>query len=192
MDWLFVRPHAPEPDFARFLRIEDYADDYLLDQSTPLSEQFPSDARIRMNPNFTDRLVLGDSIASGSNILVLNGRARALFEEQGANNIEWLPVAVLNHKKKPVKESYFIANILSSVDCIDKSKSVLGWNPIDSEQIDTAEKLVLDEQRLPAELKILRPLHLHYCMLIRRSLADAIQAKGLTGFMFTEVAQFRP
>jgi len=192
MDWLFVRSHAPEPDFARFLHIEDYDDDYLLDQSTLLAAQFPSQARIRMNPNFTDRLVLGDSIASGNNILVLNTRARTFFEEQGVDNIEWLPVPVFNHKKKPVKEPYFIANILSSVDCIDKAKSILGWNPIDPEQIDTAEKLVLDESKLPADLKLFRPLHMHYCMLLRRSLADAIQAKGLTGFMFTEVAQFRP
>jgi len=192
MDWLFVRSHAPEPDFARFLHIEDCDNDYLLDQATPLSEQFPAQARIRMNPNFADRLVLGDSIASGNNILVLNTRARAFFDEQGVNNVEWLPVPVLNHKKKPVKEPYFIANILTTADCIDKAKSTLGWNPIDPEQIDTAEKLVLDEAKLPTDLNLFRPLHLHYCMLIRRNLADAILAKGLTGFMFTEVAQFRP
>jgi hypothetical protein len=192
MDWLFVRSHAPEPDFARFRHIEDYDDDYLLDQCIPLTTIFPEQARICMNPNFSDRLVLGDSISSGNNILVLNTRARMFFEEQEISNIEWLPVPVLNHMKKPIKEPYFIANILSSVDCIDTSKSVLGWNSIDPEQIDTAERLVLDEGKLPANLKLFRPLHLHYCMLISRTLADAIQTKGLTGFMFTEVAQFRP
>jgi hypothetical protein len=101
-------------------------------------------------------------------------------------------VPVLDHREKPLEEPYFIANILSSVDCIDRTKSVLSWNSIDPEQIDTAESLVLDEGKLPTGVKLFRPLHLHSCMLIHRSLADAIQAEGLTGFMFTEVAQFRP
>jgi hypothetical protein len=191
MDWLFVRSHAPEPDLARFLQIENYDNSYLLDKSTPLADQFSKEARICMNPDFSDRLVLGDSISSGSNILVLNTHTRAFFEEHGVSNIEWLPVPVLDHKKKPVKEPYFIANILSSVDCIDIAKSVVDWNSINKQQISSVKSVVLDDAKLPSDLKIFRPFHMHYSMLIQRNLADAIQAKGFTGFLFTEVEQFR-
>jgi hypothetical protein len=190
MDWVFVSPHA-EGELARFNLFENYADDYQLVMGVSVADGFPADVLVRMNPDVKDRLALGDSLMSPNNSLLVNDRVRELFAAQGVTNVEWLPLKVLNHKGKPVKDKYFVANILTLVDCIDTKKSVVKWNDIDPELIAAATKLVVDPSKLPTDVKIFRPVHLDFEILIHRSLAQAIEAKKLTGFQFREVDAYR-
>jgi len=190
MDWVFVSPRA-EGDLAQFNLIENYADDYQLDMGVPLTDGFPPDALVRMDPDFKDQLALGDSLMSPNSSLIVNDRVRDLFAAQEVTNIEWLPLRVLNHKGKPVKPKYFIANIQTLVDCIDTKNSVVKWNDINPQLIASATKLTLIPSKLPGDVKIFRPVHLEFEILIHRRLAQAIEDKGLSGFQFREVDAYR-
>lgn len=190
MDWLFVKGHV-EDDFAYFRHLENVENDYDLDSCISMLESFPADAQVRMDPDFPDEIALADSLGSNGKLLIVNGRVRELFESQGVKDVEWLPVAVINHKGKVVKEKYYVINLLRAVDCIDLEQGTIEWNDINPDMIATVKGLVIDETRIPSGLKFFRPARMQYAMMIHRSLAEAIEAEALTGFLFTEVSAYR-
>jgi hypothetical protein len=190
VDWLFVRAHV-ENDFAHFKKLRNVDDAYKLGMCMSLATSFSADAQVPMDPDFPEEIALADSLEATASLLVVNDRVRELFEANGVQNVEWLPVKVINHKRRPVKEKYYVINVLSSGDCIDIKNSVFEWNKIDQDMMSSIKKLVVDETRLPADVKLFRPWHMPYAMMIHRTVADAIMANGLTGFLFTEIAEYQ-
>jgi hypothetical protein len=190
MDWLIVRSQS-EPDAAHFSSIQNYDDDFQLSECVSLKATFPAEAEVRMDPDYPSDIELVESLYAGRAELIVNAAVCQLFERAGVRNIELLPIKVINHKKKPVKDAYFVVNILSQVDCIDLAKSAgIEWNSIDPTMMDSIQTMVLDAGRLPADLKLFRPAKMSYLMLIQRGLAEQIQAAGMRGFSFTEIEDF--
>jgi hypothetical protein len=189
MDWLIVRRKS-ERGAARFGTIENYNEDFKLKLAVPLRASFPADARIQMRKSAPDEIGLVDSLNTLSSALIVNERVCQLFEREGVDNIELLPVKAFNHKGKEVKDRYFAVNILSSVDCVDTKQSKVTWNNIDSTMISGVEKLVIDEKKIPKGLKLCRLKIMEYQTIIHRSLVDQIRAEKLKGFGFVEIDTF--
>jgi hypothetical protein len=190
MDWLFVSATIVE-NAAHFSNIRNYPNDWELDECMPLRDKIPAAAEIRMKADFPNDIELVDNLYVGGSVLYVNERVCKLLDAQGVKNVEFLPIKVLNHKNKPVKEKYFIVNILTRVDCIDLKASKLVWNDIDPEMIGGVTKLVIDPARIPKDVKLFRPQRMQYKMLLHRTVADAIKAERLRGFYFTEVKDFQ-
>jgi hypothetical protein len=189
MDWVTVRCNFEE-NAAHFKRLANYERDFDLNKCIPLADRFPTDAEVRMDPEFPDDIELVDSLRSNGDLLIVNERVRSLFEAEGVRNIELLPVNVINHKGKAVKERYTVVNLLSRIDCIDLGKSKFKINSIDKVSISVMSDMVLDPQRLPKDIKLFRPQRFETIMLIDRALAEKIQEEGLRGFLFEEVQDF--
>jgi hypothetical protein len=190
MDWLITRCKS-ERGAARFGTIENYQEDYKLKQATSLVDSFPGDAAIRMRKSAPDEIELIDSLNTLASALIVNDRVCQLFEQEGVTNIELLPVKAVNHKGKVVKERYFVVNILSSIDCVDASQSKVKWNNIDPTMISGVEKMVIDPQKIPPNLKLCRLKSMKFETIIHRGLADKIRGAKLRGFAFIEIDQFK-
>jgi len=189
MEWLFVKS-TPVKDAAYFTPIKNYPKQWELGACLPLRDKIPPEAEIRMDPNVPKDIKLVDSLYSSDSVLFVNERVCKLFESQGIQNVEYLPIKVIDHKQKPVKEPYFIVNILTKADCIDVQASQITWNTINTERISGVKSLVLNSKLLPTDVKFFRPVRMPYVMLIHRSVADQIRAEGLLGFRFQEVSEF--
>lgn len=189
MDWLIVSSNAV-PDAATFTGLAKYPEDFKLTNCEPLKAGYPADVELRMDADFPNDIELVESLYSSNNPLIVNEKVTELFASAGVDNVELLPVNVINHKGKRVKPSYFIINILTCVDCIDLDQSVFEYNSIDPDSICFLEKLVLDPERLPTKVKLFRPKHMQQIMLMHRTLVQELEADGARGFIFQEASEY--
>jgi hypothetical protein len=189
MEWVIIKRGRDE-NAARFQRLANVERDMDLNKGMSLASTFPAGAEVRMNPDFPDDIELVDSLHSNGDLLFVNSRVREFLDHEGLRNLEFLPVNVINHKGKRVKEPYFVINILSRVDCVDMSQSKFELNDIDKVSISAVDVLVIDEARLPTDVKIFRPKRLEQVTLIDRAVADKIQDQGFRGFAFEEVEDY--
>jgi hypothetical protein len=118
------------------------------------------------------------------------------------------------HKKVIEYTNYFIANVVSLVDCVDHENSILEYffppesrnktqettianhaandpfandNPND---IDFITKLVLDESKIDPALKVFRLFDQPNILIFHESLVELIQKEGLSGFVFIPVEKY--
>jgi hypothetical protein len=189
MDWVIVRS-IHEGDAAHFRRLANYDRYFDLKKGIALANVIPAEAEIRMHPDFPNDIELTDSLSSNGDLLFVNERVCQLFRQEGISNIELCPINVINHKGRKVKEPYFVVNVLSIVDCIDMKKSKYDINDIDKKSLSGVDELVLDEARLPRDIKLFRPMNFETIMLIERTVSERIQEQGLRGFQFLEVEEY--
>jgi hypothetical protein len=106
-------------------------------------------------------------------------------------NVEYLPVQILNHKKKLASKDYFILNPLSVVDCVDIEASEVEWDVIRTDFIESCASLVVRDSLVPADVHVFRPKHLESDILVRSELVNALTAAGLEGLLFTRAEDFQ-
>lgn len=163
---------------------------FALKKGEARGEAFPSDAAFRMDPDAKRDTVLVDNIPNVEAMLLCSERLKQFIESRRPPAIEYLPVTVQDHKKKPVPPTHFVVLPLDPPDCIDLAGSVVTRWTVDSTALMSIEKLVLDESKIPADRLIFKPKGYTLATLVRRDLAAEIDAQGFTGIAWKEVADF--
>jgi hypothetical protein len=175
---------------AHFGHIQGFEDTFLLRKARPVGDAFPSDATFVMSPDFPDNVVVEDAVSTLDSELVLSPRARAVFEAHGAE-VEWLDVGLVNHKGRRHPEPYALANVLRHAEAVDLDASAFSRNLLNPALIFNVTQLAIDEARVPPEAVVFRLSALPRVVAVRRDLAEAVRAAGLTGFAFSRLADFR-
>jgi hypothetical protein len=52
------------------------------------------------------------------------------------------------------------------------------------------KRFVLDESKIDQDRELFRPKYLHFATLVRRDLAQAIEAEGFVGILWLELSDF--
>lgn len=183
--------NVAEGNAARFRHMLNYEDRFELDKGIPLQEKFPSDAAYRMRDDFPDNIELHESLYNLDGQLVINEKVRAFLEAEGVQHVEYLPIRIINHKEREVKERYFVINMYPLVDCIDQSKTQFEWNPLNDEAMMDVSNLTVSQERIPPDFKLLRPKYLPSVILIHRDLARKMKEAKFRGFKVSEVSDYR-
>ena len=163
--------------------------EHRLTRAVPLAAEWPSDVRYAMDRFSPKDMVLLDSVRNTKRILVVSKRLADFAAEHGGPGIEYLPVEIIDHKKRPVRDPYFILHVVGLHDCLDLDKCKPVWSEIATEKADEMKKFVLDPSKLPSDRKIFRPRYYIYPVLVQRALARAIDAAGFTGIRWVEPAE---
>jgi len=160
-----------------------------LGYAIPRSLGWPDDAYAEMDPNYPKDVALTDCL-SGSTLLVASGRTRELLPHQPSDNVEFLPVTIVNHKGRVASRDYYVVHPLTVVECIDAPASGAVFSAIDPETIVCCDALVLNHDEIPPELELFRPKYWPDIVLIRQTLADRLVAAGLTGLNFWPLDEY--
>jgi hypothetical protein len=171
--------------------IEGFEDDYKLFKGYPLAGDWPRAVSFRMDPDFKKRIKLSDHLVNSNNVIIASKRLREFFESENVPNLEYLPVTIIDHKKRVASNEYCIAHQVTTQDCIDLEKSEVVWSNIIPEDISTVKKLVLDEERIDDKAAVFRARRLVDPIFIRRDLAKKMEEQGFTGFGFGEVSDYK-
>jgi hypothetical protein len=156
----------------------------------PLATSFPKTVSFRMNPDFPHDTVLTDALLNINMAIVASPRLVSFLQQRGLEKVEYLPVTILNHKRKVVSTDYSIVHPIDPPDCLDIPKCKVKWSSLDKESIDEMKKLVLDEAKLSASRELFRPKSFHEVILVKRALAEAIDAQRFTGIRWKELDKF--
>lgn len=165
-------------------------DDYELSEGVSRADGWPDDVKAPMSPEYPKDIELPDNV-SGTELVIISDKVRQALAAERVTNVEYLPLTIVNHKKKVASKDYFILNPPDVVDCIDLEASEVKWNAIDKTLISRCKQLVLKEANVPKDAKVFRPKHLPNQILIRSDLAKKLEGAGLTGLHFTDPAKFR-
>jgi hypothetical protein len=185
---------TPDPDYvawdttsrgglASLLPIENVPDEDELSEGIPRADGFPPDAAFRMNPSYPRDVRLADAVRSeaGSSLPIVSPALRAILEGFAPPDFEVLPVTIYDHKGRVASDAYVIANSFHIVDCLDLEQMTVEWNPLDPDFLISCEGVVLDPEKLAGAPALFRAKGLENRVLVRRDVADALAAAGMTG-----------
>ena len=164
--------------------------DWKITTGVSVIADWPDDARLRMNPERSDDTILTDDLRNLESMIVASGRLAEVLRKEGFDELELLPVTIINHKKKPIKEPYFIIHPLNPIACIDKARSKLEMSPISPGHIAQAYKLALDEKKINKGRQIFRVAGLAGPVFVSRELAAKLDKERFSGLGCEEIDTF--
>jgi hypothetical protein len=159
-----------------------------------VGEAVPSDfgqpIQYKMSDLFPDDLELSDNYVVAGNIVISRQLRDALEPLLAGHRLQYLPVSILNHKKRVASTDYFILHSQDVFDCIDVAKSKVKWNPLDKNEVLFCERLVINPGSVPSNTLIFRPKYWGSRILAADSLAKTLSAGGFVGLRFLDPAQY--
>jgi hypothetical protein len=163
---------------------------FQLQRGISRAENWPVDVTCEMSQEFPKDIELSDNV-HGSGFFVVSKRLRDFMTEYGVANVEYLPMQILNHKKKLASKDYFILNPLSVVNCIDIEASEVEWSVIRTDFIEECASLVVQDSLVPPDVHVFRAKHLEADVLVRSELVDALKIAGFEGLLFTRAEDYQ-
>jgi hypothetical protein len=164
--------------------------DWELLKGVPRAAGFPPDAIFRMSANHPRNLGLPDSLMNLASLTVVHRRLQHFLEAKALKNVEYLPVTIINHKRRIASRDYFIVHAVTQQDCLDRSQSGIKYNAIIPTDISSVRALVLDSQRIDLDVRLFRIKSFGYPLIIDRALSQEILQTGFTGTAFLELDQY--
>jgi hypothetical protein len=155
-----------------------------------LTKSFPTDAAFHMDPDFPKNLLLTDNMLNSDSAMVVSAELADALRAQKVSKLEYLPVAIIDHKGKVASKNYSILNPLDLVDCIDREKSEFRPSRILPGEIDKFDKLVLDEARIPEDRPLFRMKGFNDIALASRALVDVLTKGNFTGLGWMPVSKY--
>jgi hypothetical protein len=109
-----------------------------------MGDDYPTDARVYLDRS-SPGVELSDLVANSNDFLILSSSVQKRLAGSLSEPVEYLPLAIYNHKRRLASSEYFIVNPLGTVDALDRERSKIEWLGADIVEI---EKLVLDPEKL--------------------------------------------
>jgi hypothetical protein len=162
---------------------------YKYDKGINLLQNYPDREQAVMvfdRINYPDQSKLYDILPALDTVLVVNNKVKDLLGFMGINHIEYLPIWLWDHKKKPVSDDYYIVNPLGSVDFIDMEKSEYEMDSLDESQIAYIEELVIDYDKIPEDAKLFRATTKMDQLFIHDDVRIAFEKAGIQGYRLFE------
>jgi hypothetical protein len=152
-----------------------------------LASWFPDDVTFDFSKNHG--IQLADSIPNTQSCLVVSEKLKALLAVSGAS-FEFFPVKIRDRKKKVVPESYYLANLVGVLSCMDKGKSDFSLSNIDG-QVRRFRHLVLDNSKIPEGTQVFRLADMSHLYLVCCDLAVKIKRQEMcTGMRFLHLEDY--
>jgi hypothetical protein len=147
-----------------------------------LVHEFPKGAAVQFSDNYPDARKLYDFQPNMLSSFFISGRTRSLLESLEITNVEYLPVAIQDHKGQVVAGDYAILNLLGGEDAIDMEKSVYKMDHLEKDQVGRIKKLAINEKGIRPDAKMFRCSMQHRLTLIREDVHEEFKKAELTGF----------
>jgi hypothetical protein len=162
---------------------------YEVERGISRLEGWPAGVECRMDSEYPKDIELSDNLY-GAGVPTVSAKLKEYLIAEEVDNVEFLPVTILNHKERVASRDYFIMNPLSIIECIDLQKSTVKWNRIDKELISSCKQLVLDDKAIPDNCKIFRAKCLPIRIIVRGHFVKALGTVGFKGLCFTDTLKY--
>lgn len=190
MDYMLWRPGRKIDGICRVKGVQGVQDAFELTEGTSRIQGWPEDARYPMDPSFPKDVALADSLYNPT-VLLVSARVKIFLEDARVNNVEFLRASVVNHKGRIASSDYYIVNPQDICDCIDIKSSGVQWNDLDPDSICLCDSLVLRTDVIPQCFQMFRLHRWRKLIVIRRELADAMNAADFTGLNICDPANYQ-
>jgi len=183
-DHLFWGVHMiPHASFMNSL--EGFGNDYKIRNGESVKAEYPDDVTLTWNPDFPDHTIMTDCLNNISSEIIVSQRVQEFLAKRNLPDVEYLPVKVFNHKRRPLKTPYYVVHPTQVLDCLDLDACGITWDRRGTEA-EEIEQFVVD----PAKCHDLPPLFrlrpMQYYVVLSRELSEALDAFGVEGMGWVE------
>jgi hypothetical protein len=189
-DHYVIWNYKSEPHAAVLKKLAGLEKAFRLQNGTHLQDVFPGDVAYHMHPDFPNDIALVDNMLNLDKVIVASPRLAKAIKGRKPSHVEYLPLAIIDHKGRAASKDYFIIHPVDLVDCIDRERSVFKEGVILPGSIESFERLVLDESRIPADRQLFKLRGFREITLVRSDLADALGAGKFTGLTWQRIRDY--
>ena len=136
------------------------------------SDWFPENVTFELSPN--SGIKLTDFIPNVLHFILVSDKLKSILEG-ASGQFEYFPIELLNARGKKVSKPYFLANLVGTLDCLDKQNSEFEMSSMDKSQVLCFKKLMLDKEKLDDKLNIFRLAEMTQLHIVTRDLAVEIK-----------------
>jgi hypothetical protein len=154
------------------------------------AKDFDEHAHFQMSPTYPYDIRLADSLKNADRLVVASRRLKEFLEGRGLDHVEYLPVAILNHKGRVASREYHVIHLTDPIDCLDIPKCRATQSMLIPEDILDVEELVLEPTRLDQDRLLFRAQYYDRPVFVRRDLAAEIENGGFVGIRFAELTDY--
>src|SRR5690606_3836614 len=123
---------------------------------------------MHMDPDTPDETDTLDVLINPYGLIVASQRLTEFLMERSIPKVEYLPVSILDPKKKPIQEKYFIVHPIDHVECLNADASEGEWDIVDDSALESVRRVVLNLDAVDRSRSIFRPNPLLDVALVRR------------------------
>jgi hypothetical protein len=165
-----------------------YEEDWNLLYGNPVAKKlFPKNVQFpiaKMGKGLTDNL---DNI---DRQIVASEKLVNVVKEFNIEGVEFLPVSIVDKKNKKVSQVYQLIHPINPVDCLNVKACKPEWDVVDENSIEEVKKLVINETKIDSKRLLFRPKQYFKVILAHRSLAEKMDAAGITGIRWVELSDW--
>jgi hypothetical protein len=151
---------------------------YKMMSGESIKGEYPKDAHITMSDK-EDGIVLGGLVGNTCGLLIVVSAIKNLILEhdQAHDQIEFLPIRILNHKKKLASDDYFIVNPLGTDDVLDLEKSDIKRTK--NGDVVAVKHMFLQRQKINPKKALFRPKEDHHVYIAREDWLRKLKSLNL-------------
>lgn len=166
---------------------------YKMARGERMGLSYPQGARVFMDDEHPG-IKLASLVGNEHRYLIVERPVKEVIEARcPAVDVEYLPLAIYNHKRRLQRNDYFIVNPIGALDCLDLSASEIEYldEPDDPYHgaVVGVDRFVLDRKKLEGAPALFRVREEPFRYVIDERLAEALRRGGFTNIVLTEIEQ---
>jgi len=155
--------------------------DWKIPLGLSVKNEFPSNIKLEFN-EMHPGISVPDLVDNTLHFHIVSEKLKNILSDEVVQEIEFLPINIINHKKREEPGMYYIANLIGSVDCVDMENSSYRESNLKPEYFSRIKVLYIDETKVPEDCKLFRLSKMPWVFIIREDLVDVLKNKGIKGF----------
>jgi hypothetical protein len=166
---------------------------YKMARGEYMGSAYPVGARVLMSEEYPG-FKLSSLVGNSNRYLIVERPVKEVIESFcGGVDVEYLPLAIYNHKKRLQRDDYFIINPIGVRDCLDLSASQIEYlnDPGDPYHgaVVGVDRFVLDPKKLDGAPALFRVREEPGRYVVRADLVDTLRMGMFTNLLFEDVEQ---
>ena len=150
-------------------------------EGEPLAAQFLETVRLKFSPSRPDKIRLYDFVDNTLLLRIVSKRVRAIFDQFSIDQVEYIPVDIMDHQGNLASNDYFLMNVMNTQPIIDMKRSKYEMCMIEEGQISGFDKIRLTTEQVDMDASIFRSDRRASLYFMTDDVVQAIKAAGLTG-----------
>ena len=152
----------------------------------PLGTGWPDGLEYRM-ADTKPGIEIADLISNALGYTMMSDRFKTFIETRSSSSVEWLRFTLRDHEGRVAGDTLWVANVLTTVNCVDRARTVGEPYPANPEWYFVTDTLYIDPAKVDRTLDLFRLGEMPRRMIVRDDLKSAIEAEGMTGVVFHEM-----
>lgn len=153
-----------------------------------MGNRFPKDATLQMSDSYAGQAVT-DSIANTFDFLIVSDRLKQLIAELRPDDVEYLPVQLRDHKKKPVAGDFWVVNLLGTLACADAAGTEGKKSAMDPGQFLILKRLQVVKSAIPDDLHVFRLGEMTSKIVVSDAFRQAAKKARIQGLRFVGMGE---